>query len=333
VNFLCGQAQHLDAANQRVWVQTPQGLQTLAYDRLLIALGSASDTDTVPGAKEHALAVGNPQDSLRLAARLADVAAQGGQALVVGGGLTGLETACEIAEAYPRLRVSLVTAGRLGTGLSVRGLAHVRQTLARLGITTQEQRPVGVVDADAVITTDQAVIPTDVCVWAGSFRASPLMQSWGLRVNARGQVLINATMQTLDDEAIYAAGDSAAFDDPQALPIRMACATAIPMGMHAADSLAAHLSGQMARPFGFGYALQCLSLGRRDGLIQYVRSDDQPTGYILTGRTAAMMKEAVCQFARLSASAGWAVRRYRWMQTHHFSAESGAKPSSLVPSA
>ena len=39
------------------------------------------------------------------------------------------------------------------------------------------------------------------------------------------------------------------------------------------------------------------SLGRRDGLIEYVRRDDTPTDRILTGRAAAVVKELVCRGA------------------------------------
>lgn len=38
---------------------------------------------------------------------------------------------------------------------------------------------------------------------------------------------------------------------------------------------------------------QCISLGRRDGLIQFVREDDSPREAILTGRAAALYKEAI----------------------------------------
>ncbi len=39
--------------------------------------------------------------------------------------------------------------------------------------------------------------------------------------------------------------------------------------------------------------MRCVSLGRGNGLIQFVRADDVPVEAVLTGRLAARYKEAV----------------------------------------
>jgi hypothetical protein len=42
---------------------------------------------------------------------------------------------------------------------------------------------------------------------------------------------------------------------------------------------------------------RCISLGRRDGLIHYVNPDDSPREKVLTGRLAALVKEAIVRGA------------------------------------
>jgi hypothetical protein len=42
---------------------------------------------------------------------------------------------------------------------------------------------------------------------------------------------------------------------------------------------------------------QCISLGRRDGLIQFVNRYDEPVEKVLTGRLAALYKESVLRIA------------------------------------
>ncbi|MGX1251396.1 hypothetical protein RKD48_003907 [Streptomyces ambofaciens] len=49
------------------------------------------------------------------------------------------------------------------------------------------------------------------------------------------------------------------------------------------------------------YFNQCVSLGRGQGLIQYVTADDRAVRGALTGRLAALYKEVVCK------SAAWGV--------------------------
>ncbi|MFE3383388.1 oxidoreductase, partial [Streptomyces anulatus] len=45
------------------------------------------------------------------------------------------------------------------------------------------------------------------------------------------------------------------------------------------------------------YFNQCVSLGRKEGLIQYVTADDRAVSAALTGRVAALYKELVCKGA------------------------------------
>jgi NADH dehydrogenase FAD-containing subunit len=77
----------------------------------------------------------------------------------------------------------------------------------------------------------------------------------------------------------------------------MACATGLPMAQYAADHIAASLNDRSMRPYDFRYGGRCISLGRRDGLIQMVRHDDSPKDQIITGRLAARIKEMICQYA------------------------------------
>lgn len=313
VQFVHGRVVALAPDAHTVAVQTETGTETRRYDYLIYALGSIPDRDAVPGVREHAYAIGDPAAASGIAAHLPDLARRGGRVAIVGGGLTGIETASEIAEAHPNLRVQLISAGAIGRGLSARGVDHVRQTLTRLGVTLSEHVPIARVAADALHpASGGSPIPFDLCLWAGSFRALPLAQDVGWAVNERGQVWIDRAMRVRSHPDVYVAGDSAAFSDDIGVPIRMACATAIPMGVHAADNVRRRLTGEAERPFAFRYLLQCVSLGRRDGLIQFVRADDTPLDRIITGRLAAWIKEGVVQYARLSAASGPGAGYYVW---------------------
>ena len=87
------------------------------------------------------------------------------------------------------------------------------------------------------------------------------------------------------------------------------------MGAHAAANIARSLRGEALEPLRFGFSLRCVSLGRRDGVIQFTDPDDRPTGRVLTGRAAAFMKERICSMT--STVVDWETRRgihvYRWL--------------------
>jgi hypothetical protein len=66
------------------------------------------------------------------------------------------------------------------------------------------------------------------------------------------------------------------------------------MAWQAADAIAARLTDGKLPNVPLRYFNQCISLGRKDGLIQFVTADDRAVDRSLTGRLAARYKELVC---------------------------------------
>ncbi|MFF4182761.1 NAD(P)/FAD-dependent oxidoreductase [Streptomyces sp. NPDC001691] len=272
------------------------GPEELAYDTLVYALGSGWNEGGVPGAAEHAHEISSRPGALRLRERLATLES-GRPVLVVGGGLTGLEAATEIAEARPDLDVSLAARGVLGDWLSEKGRAHVRKVVARLGITVHEGAAVDAVKADRVTTADGRTIPAEVTVWTTGFAVHPIAGATTLEVTDRGQIVVDATMRSVSHPDVYAVGDSAMAMGPEDKPLRMSCASGVPMAWQAADAIAARLTGTKVPDVSIRYFQQCVSLGRKEGLIQFVTADDRAVDRVLTGRVAAIYKELICKGA------------------------------------
>ncbi|MEV3875348.1 FAD-dependent oxidoreductase [Streptomyces sp. NPDC049906] len=254
------------------------------YDVLVYALGSRTAFHGVPGAAEHSY----PAE--RAAALHRRLAASLGPAslAVVGGGATGIEMAAELAEAHPEHRVRLLAADRVGGWLSARGQRHVRRALHRLGVTIDDGRTVTAVTPGG-LETDRGPVPADAVVWAASMEPHPLAAEAGLDVTAGGQVVVDDHLRSVSHPEVYAVGDAAAVTLPGRGALRMGCATALPMGTY----LGRVLGGRAPRPFAFSYAAQCLSLGRRDGLLQLVRADDSMRPLVLTGTPGRLVKAAI----------------------------------------
>jgi NADH dehydrogenase FAD-containing subunit len=307
VDFYQGWVTMLQPDQHTLQVETESGLKTLHYDFLIYAVGSTSDRTTIPGGAEHALALADEASADEVAARLGKVAG-GGRLLVIGGGLTGIEMATEAAEAYPHLRVTMATRGALGESLSRQGADYVRRVFTEMGITLLETTGIVGIEATHACTEGGQTIPFDACLWAGSFRVPPLARRSGLPTDSAGRVLVDGYLRSPAYPNLYAVGDAASTS------LRMACATALPMGAYAADHLAAHLTGQPSpNPFPFAYLLQCVSLGRRQGLVQFVHGDDRPREQVITGRLAAFVKEAICRYTvwSLQLEKRWP-GTYRW---------------------
>jgi NADH dehydrogenase FAD-containing subunit len=270
--------------------------EELAYDTLVYALGSGWNDQGVPGVAEHAHQIAGRPGALRLRERLARLDA-GESVVVVGGGLTGLEAATEIAEARPDLDVTLAARGELGDWLSPKGRRHLRKVFGKLGITVHENSSVTGVEADRVTTADGETIPAAATVWTTGFAVHPIAQATTLDVDDTGQILVDGTMRSVSHPDVYAIGDAALAMGPGDKPLRMSCASGTPMAWQAADAIAARLTGRKLPDAPLRYFNQCISLGRREGLIQYVTADDRAVRAALTGRFAAVYKELVCKGA------------------------------------
>ncbi|GAA2637656.1 NAD(P)/FAD-dependent oxidoreductase [Paractinoplanes durhamensis] len=256
----------------------------LSYDTLVYALGS-----TAAGPEDGHHVASRPA-ALRLRDRLGELPA-GGTVLVVGGGLTGIETVTEIAESRPDLRVSIATRGALGDWLSEKAQQHLRGALARLNITVHD---------DTDITGD-GEIRADVTVRTGGFAVHPIAAATTLQVTATGQIEVDGTMRSVSHPDVYAVGDAGFAIGVNGKPLRMACGSGIPMAWQAADALAARLTGRKVPESPIPYYTQCISLGRHDGIIQPVTRDDRAKPSAITGGPAARIKELIC------AGAAWSI--------------------------
>jgi NADH dehydrogenase len=78
---------------------------------------------------------------------------------------------------------------------------------------------------------------------------------------------------------------------------RMTCRAGMPSGAHAADTVAAVACGREPERFDLGYIHMPISLGRRDGLIQWVDRANRPKPKVLVGGRAALYKELVTRGA------------------------------------
>ncbi|MFJ8645925.1 NAD(P)/FAD-dependent oxidoreductase [Streptomyces sp. NPDC093546] len=310
-----------------------QEREELAYDTLVYALGSGWNDGGVPGIAAHAHDISSRPGALRLRDRLAALGA-GRPVVVVGGGLTGLEAATEIAESRPDLDVALATHGALGDWLSEKGRAHLRKVVDRLGITVHEHAAVTAVAADGVTTADGRTIPSAATVWATGFAVHPIARATTLELTDGGQIVVDSTMRSVSHPDVYAVGDAAMAIGPNGKPLRMSCASGVPMAWQAADAVAARLAGTKVPRVSIRYFQQCVSLGRKEGLIQFVTADDRAKDGALTGRVAALYKELICKGAAwgvANPTAGLPTRRRRVVRLPGSSA--AAAPASAATAA
>ncbi|KGI69642.1 FAD-dependent oxidoreductase [Mycolicibacterium rufum] len=289
VHLLVDSVERIDAAARRI--VTSSGA-TLDYDYLVYAAGSTGAVPaSVPGAAEFGYSLSEWEPATRLTARLNDLALPA-PVVVVGGGLTGIETAAELAEAG---RTVTLVSTVVGPSLSRPGRRSVTSRLRRLGVSLLdgEGATVTAVGPDHVALADGRLIASAVTVWAAGFGVPGLAAASGLTTDGTGRVVTDETYTSVDDDRIVAAGDSAA---PSRRPYRMSCQASLPMGVLAADTVLARIAGEAPVTISVPMTAQCISLGRRAGTLQVQRADDTPIALYVGGRAGALIKEQVCRW-------------------------------------
>lgn len=297
IDFIQGYVEKINPDQHQVQVTTTEQTLTLSYDKLVYALGSFTNQNSVAGIRDHAYTL---ESAAHLKNSLPTIAAQNGQLLIVGGGLTAIEAATELAEAYPNLRVNLLSRTPLLANYAPAAREYLYQVLSDLKINVYEDQTVSRIEAKHVFTDSETSFSYDVLLWIGGMQVSSLAQESGIEVNERGQILLDATMASISHPDIYGVGDAVEFSPATGLKIRMACATALPMGVQLADNLLAQYRQQTPQAFHLSYLVHCMSLGRKRGLVQFVYADDSPKDRVITGRLAAFIKETICRYTLFS---------------------------------
>ncbi len=278
VDFVQDSVLSVDRADQRVWLKSGE---SLGYDYLVYALGSYT---AVPARfSEFAQSIeatsrGNPVK-------------RGEHVVVVGAGLTGVEVAAELATSG---RTATLLGPALTPELHDKTSAYIASSLTQLGVNFEQDRVTDVCDGELQLSGGKT-LKFSRCIWSAGFAVPDLARDSGLITDELGRVEVERDLRSANDKRIFVVGDAARV--PSQIPtgvLRASCAAALPMAAHAAHNLAALLKGRDPSPFRYADAGICISLGRKDGVVQFMNARG-PTNSFLRGRIASFVKEEICK--------------------------------------
>jgi NADH dehydrogenase len=176
--------------------------------------------------------------------------------VVVGGGLAGVEVACELAATHIVHLVEARDLSHLGGAQ-----AHVEVVLADLGVTVHTGRGVARIDPGAVVLDDGSVLEAATAVVTTGLRASPLAGQLSERLDPLGRVPVGPTLRVEPHDAVFVAGDVAAVEIRPGRPAPMSCQCAIPMGTTAGRNAVRALAGLEPEPYVQERYVTCFDLG------------------------------------------------------------------------
>ncbi len=295
VELLVENVRGLDRGQREVQTDT----QSLRYDQLVLALGSES-TRPFPGAEHlHVLDAGGAR-----AIATARGAGEGTEVAVVGGGPTAVELACALATRLNGGSISLVAPDFLH-GFAPKLRKKARAVVEKAGVMVRGGRVLRAEpSADGIrMTTTEGVLRPAMAILAAGLQASPLVRTFGLPLH-NGGIALRPTLQALDDDNIWGAGDCASI-----AAVRSGCKSALPMGAHVADNILLQVQGRPARAFAFADVASFIDLGPGKGVMQLAVGK---RWVVVGGRVAALAKRCINALARLAPQAERWRFRYAW---------------------
>lgn len=237
VQFVQAKVTEIDPEQCRVMLD---GASRLDYDRLVVALGSRVETFGVEGVREHALTVQPLRQAIatkhHIISRLHDATFSDGDEraaalrfVIVGGGLTGVEVAGELADRLPQegrrlgirsdeIEIIIMEAGkRLLPGLHDDIVADAAAILARKRVDVRTETPVTkIVGAESayddagrgVVVRDGEFVPARTVIWAAGVRGHALVEG-SFAADGSGRAFVDEFLRARDYPDVYIIGDSA----------------------------------------------------------------------------------------------------------------------------
>lgn len=208
--------------------------RTIAYDNLVIAIGSSSNDFGTPGVKQYAYSLDDLSSANKFhESMLESVLKKEHNAAmseplsitIVGGGATGVELAAELTQTTRHLanfglnklkskpvKITVVNAGpQLLPGLSDKISNGAKVILEEAGVQVMNSAKVIEIRENSAIVEyqgKQVEVAADLQVWAAGVKSPEFLGKLGLEANRGNQLVVNGQLQT-SDPYIFAIGDCA----------------------------------------------------------------------------------------------------------------------------
>ncbi len=302
-------AEQFDPATGRVRLATGD---SLVYDYLVIATGSQRRLVDVPGQLDYTYGFRRWADVEALEARLHRLET-GGQGTirvsVIGGGPSGVELACKLADRLGvRGQLQLVELGATILKSFPRRIQRAAlQALTQRRVTVRPLTGVVAVAADTITleTDHQATAePTDLVIWVAGTQATPWVGVNPPMTTLQGRCEVEPTLQLKGYPNLFVVGDQAQMPWQQHRSAPQTAQAAYQAAAIVAHNLLASMQHRSLKPFRYFHLGDMMALGHGDALIFSF-------GLLLRGRLAAVIRQGVYLLRLPTSHHRWQVARYR----------------------
>ena len=285
VKFRMGSPISVDHKNKTVKLDSSEVLE---FDHLILALGSVTADFGVPGVAEHGLGMKSVHEALTIRAevmrRFEDLCRFEDNTrlsiAVVGGGPTGVEMACALAElkrgplksdmahAAEHMDIYLIEAGprilpMFSEKLSDRATSDLRQ----LGVIVKTGTAVREIKSRQIVIKDGEPIPAEVSIWAAGVKGEPTAAILNLPL-AGTRIDTDENLEVNHYPNLWAIGDISGTKGADGRFLPMVAPVALQQGKWVAQQIIRKSEGKPLKPFIYRDKGSMATIGRHKAVVE-----------------------------------------------------------------
>ena len=285
VKFRMGSPLSVDHKNKTVKLDSSE---TLEFDHLIVALGSATADFGVPGVSEHGLGMKSVNEAITIRAevmrRFEDLCRFEDNTrlsiAVVGGGPTGVEMAGALAElkrgplkndmahAAEHMDIYLIEAGpRILPMFSEKLSARAESDLHKLGVFVKTNTSVREIKSRQIIVKTGEPIPAEVTIWAAGVKGEPTAGLLNLPIVGT-RVDTDENLEVNHYPNIWAIGDINGSKGKDGRFYPMVAPVALQQGKWVAKQILRKHEGKALQPFKYRDKGSMATIGRHKAVVE-----------------------------------------------------------------
>jgi NADH dehydrogenase len=285
VQFRMGSPISVDHKNKTIKLDSSE---VLAFDQLIVALGSVTADFSIPGVAEYALGMKSVSEALAIRAevmrRFEDLCRfeddTSFSISVVGGGPTGVEMAGAFAElvrgplkndqahAAAHIQINLIEAGpRILPMFSEKLSARAKKDLEKLGVNVLLNTAVAELKPRSIIVKNGDEIASEVTIWAAGVKGEPAGGLLNLPLVST-RIDVDQNLQVKNYPGIFAIGDISGFVGKDGRFLPMVAPVAMQQGRFIAKQIKRLADGKALEAFKYIDKGSMATIGRHKAVVE-----------------------------------------------------------------
>lgn len=209
VSIIQAEVEKIDLENNKVWLA---GRNPIDYDDLIIGLGCEDNYHQVEGAKENTHSIQSINKSKRTHKQLHSLS-QGAKVAIIGGGLSGVELAAELAESCS-LQITLLDRGNtILSSYPKKVRNYVERWFTDRKVNLIKNSNITCIKKNTVYNHG---IPQhyDCIVWTAGIQPNKVVRELDVEKDKKGRILLSKHHHLPNNEHVFVVGDCASLPHP-----------------------------------------------------------------------------------------------------------------------